>query len=317
MKKIRTHYENLQVVENASIEAIKGAYKYLSQRWHPDKNPDQREQAERITQMINEAYAVLSDPVRRRAHDEWIAAQRTEQRRQTEERVSPEAEQRRQAEERAAREAQEAEQRRQAEERAAREAQQAEQRRQAERHRQTQEPMPSRWQRYVFVISPLALLGLYGLSIFIADRYEVRGRNGDIIYDTTTQLEWQRCSLGQTWNGRTCAGEANRYTWDQARAAADRVSGWRLPTIEELRTLTYCSSGRPARFSNGRSCSGDYQRPTIVTEAFPETPSGWFWSGSPDAGHSDFAWYVLFGLGIDGWTYRSDYFRVRLVRGGQ
>ena len=309
MKKIRTHYENLQVVENASIEAIKGAYKYLSQRWHPDKNPDQREQAERITQMINEAYAVLSDPARRRAHDQWIAAQRTEQRRQTEERVSPEAEQRRQAEERAAREAQQAEQRRQAEERAAREAQQAEQRRQTEeraaregqqagQHSRTQSS--SQWR---FGIA-LAFLSIFGLFIFVTsappapsapsapptDRYEVRGSNGDMIYDTTTQLEWQRCSLGQTWNGRTCTGEANPYTWDQARAAADRVSGWRLPTIDELRTLVYCSSGQPARFnSSGRSCSGDYQRPTIVTEAFPETPSSVFWSGSPNAYNSSYA----------------------------
>ncbi|MNZ64603.1 Chaperone protein DnaJ [compost metagenome] len=76
MKTFKTHYDNLQVAENASPEVIKGAYKYLSQKWHPDKNQDQRERAERITRIINQAYEVLSDPERRRAHDRWIREQR-------------------------------------------------------------------------------------------------------------------------------------------------------------------------------------------------------------------------------------------------
>lgn len=74
--KIRTHYDNLQVAENASPEVIKGAYRYLSQRWHPDKNPADRERAERITRIINQAYEVLSDAEKRRQHDAWIAEQR-------------------------------------------------------------------------------------------------------------------------------------------------------------------------------------------------------------------------------------------------
>lgn len=76
MKKIRTHYDNLQVAENASPEVIKGAYRYLSQRWHPDKNPREPERAERITRIINQAYEVLSDSEKRRQHDDWIAEQR-------------------------------------------------------------------------------------------------------------------------------------------------------------------------------------------------------------------------------------------------
>ena len=79
MKKIRTHYDNLQVVETASDEVIKGAYKYLSQKWHPDKHPNHREVAERKIKIINAAYEVLSDPQRRKEHDEWIAAQRAAQ----------------------------------------------------------------------------------------------------------------------------------------------------------------------------------------------------------------------------------------------
>jgi len=76
MKTFRTHYDNLQVSENASPEVIRGAYRYLSQKWHPDKNPDRVEEAARITRVINAAYEVLSDPQRRKEHDDWIAARR-------------------------------------------------------------------------------------------------------------------------------------------------------------------------------------------------------------------------------------------------
>jgi curved DNA-binding protein CbpA len=73
---LRTHYEDLQISENASPEVIKGAYRYLSQRWHPDKNPDNKAEAERVSSILNVAYSVLSDPAKRKEYDEWIRAQR-------------------------------------------------------------------------------------------------------------------------------------------------------------------------------------------------------------------------------------------------
>ena len=73
----RTHYDNLQVTENASPEVIKGAYKYLSQKWHPDKHPEDRLRAEQITKILNQAYETLSHPTKRRAHDAWIAMMRS------------------------------------------------------------------------------------------------------------------------------------------------------------------------------------------------------------------------------------------------
>lgn len=72
---IRTHYDNLQVTRGASAEVIRGAYRQLAQKWHPDKNPDNREEADRILQIINRAYAVLSDEERRKEHDIWIFQQ--------------------------------------------------------------------------------------------------------------------------------------------------------------------------------------------------------------------------------------------------
>lgn len=50
MTSILTYYDILEVAETASQEAIKGAYKYLSQKWHPDKNPDNRDDAVLISQ---------------------------------------------------------------------------------------------------------------------------------------------------------------------------------------------------------------------------------------------------------------------------
>lgn len=72
MKKITTHYDNLQVAHNASPSVIRAAFKALSQKWHPDKHHDNREVAERNYKIIRRAYEVLSDPAAREQHDLWI-----------------------------------------------------------------------------------------------------------------------------------------------------------------------------------------------------------------------------------------------------
>ncbi|MCX7141692.1 MAG: J domain-containing protein [Proteobacteria bacterium] len=61
-------YEILEVSPNASQEVIRAAYKSLMQRYHPDRNPGDREAAEHASR-VNLAYEVLSDPARRAAHD--------------------------------------------------------------------------------------------------------------------------------------------------------------------------------------------------------------------------------------------------------
>lgn len=68
-----THYDNLKVMHNAPLEVIKASYKALAQKYHPDRNPGPN--AARNMQIINDAYAVLSDPEKRAAHDQSIARQ--------------------------------------------------------------------------------------------------------------------------------------------------------------------------------------------------------------------------------------------------
>jgi hypothetical protein len=77
MGKIHTHYDNLKVSRMAPQEVIRAAYKALSQKYHPDKNPGD-EKAARIMAILNSAYGTLSDAQRRKEHDEWIAAEEWE-----------------------------------------------------------------------------------------------------------------------------------------------------------------------------------------------------------------------------------------------
>lgn len=77
MAKIHTHYDNLKVSRHAPQEVIRASYKALSQKYHPDKNPGD-EKAARIMAVVNTAYSTLSDPVRRKEHDDWIASEEWE-----------------------------------------------------------------------------------------------------------------------------------------------------------------------------------------------------------------------------------------------
>ena len=84
-KRIRTHYQNLQIAENASNEVIKGAYKYLSKKHHPDKNPNKEDECRKIQKIINKAYQILSNPNERKKHDNWIKEQRSQQKEESQE----------------------------------------------------------------------------------------------------------------------------------------------------------------------------------------------------------------------------------------
>lgn len=134
--------------------------------------------------------------------------------------------------------------------------------------------------------------------------------NGDgTVTHHTTGLTWQRCSLGQSWDGTDCTGEATTYTWERALAAAEQntlagFSDWRLPNKNELVSIVEYRCYQPA----------------INNQVFPNTPSAWYWSSSPNAYYSDTARDVYFGSGeVDEGlnSYKGNHNSVRLVRAGQ
>ncbi len=64
------YYEILEIERTASQEAIKKAYRKLALKYHPDRNPDDKEAEERF-KLINEAYQVLSDEEKRAVYDRY------------------------------------------------------------------------------------------------------------------------------------------------------------------------------------------------------------------------------------------------------
>jgi molecular chaperone DnaJ len=66
----RDYYEVLGVDKNADEAALKKAYRVLAKKYHPDSNPGDKE-AEAKFKEASEAYAVLSDPEKRRQYDQY------------------------------------------------------------------------------------------------------------------------------------------------------------------------------------------------------------------------------------------------------
>lgn len=63
------YYRVLEVPRDATQDDIRRAYRRLALKWHPDKNPTNKEEAERHFKAIAEAYEVLSDETTRRQYD--------------------------------------------------------------------------------------------------------------------------------------------------------------------------------------------------------------------------------------------------------
>jgi len=64
----KDYYKSLGIEADARQQQIKDAYREMALKYHPDRNRDNPEAAERMKE-INEAYAVLSDPNKRREYD--------------------------------------------------------------------------------------------------------------------------------------------------------------------------------------------------------------------------------------------------------
>jgi len=134
--------------------------------------------------------------------------------------------------------------------------------------------------------------------------------NGTVT-DKDTGLMWKRCSEGLS--GEDCAtGSPTPYKWQQALQHAQAVNSvgfaghkdWRLPNIQELRTLVE------------EQCDFPVINLDVFPISFTSKTSG-YWSSSPVADSSYGAWVVSFSYGFDGWYDKRNYHSVRLVRSGR
>lgn len=126
--------------------------------------------------------------------------------------------------------------------------------------------------------------------------------DGSVVRHERTTLEWQRCALGQTWNGKSnlCEGRPKASSWDKAAKLAAALEGdWRLPTTEELLSIV-------------EKC---HVSPSINPQVFPNTPASLFWTSSSDTGGLDRAWSVSFFAGSHYRPGKIQTGRIRLVRG--
>ena len=64
----KDYYEILGVDRNASLDDIKKAYKKLAIKYHPDKNPGNKDAEEKFKDVVN-AYEILSDPQKKQQYD--------------------------------------------------------------------------------------------------------------------------------------------------------------------------------------------------------------------------------------------------------
>ena len=71
MAQKRDYYDVLGVSKTATDDELKRAYRKLAKQYHPDANPDNKEEAEKKFKEINEAYETLSNPQKRKMYDQF------------------------------------------------------------------------------------------------------------------------------------------------------------------------------------------------------------------------------------------------------
>lgn len=74
MAEKKDYYAILGVSKTATDDELKKAYRKMAKKYHPDANPDNKEEAEKKFKEVNEAYEVLSDPKKRKMYDQFGTA---------------------------------------------------------------------------------------------------------------------------------------------------------------------------------------------------------------------------------------------------
>ena len=111
-------------------------------------------------------------------------------------------------------------------------------------------------------------------------------------------LEWVKNSPGNKYPESRWDGKGKRHDdWNKLVDSANSeqlcgFSDWRVSDLYQLASLVRCRGGRYQNLDDG--CTGSYKKPTIDTNYFPNTQSAGYWSASPYASDSYYAWRLYF-----------------------
>lgn len=128
---------------------------------------------------------------------------------------------------------------------------------------------------------------------YVDGRYIARGAQEQYIEDTRTGLVWKRCADGQTWDqdAGLCLGRATSMSFGAANGDEliddpnnpdqQRISGFVIPSLEQLQTLIYCPDQplTPENIGTGE-CTGFYSQATLATEVFPDAERITHWTST-------------------------------------
>lgn len=138
--------------------------------------------------------------------------------------------------------------------------------------------------------------------------------DGQLVWDSRTELTWDRCGIGQEFHGEgddgMCEGEAFTMTWQEAMQYVQQLNDeeylgyndWRMPDVKELITLLE------------RQCA----IPMLDVSVFPNTTLHYqYWSSTTYTMNPAAAWSVQFEFGHMLQTFKTDpHAFLRVVRGG-
>ncbi|MGD8566657.1 MAG: DUF1566 domain-containing protein [Gammaproteobacteria bacterium] len=137
-----------------------------------------------------------------------------------------------------------------------------------------------------------------------SSRFDVND-NGTVT-DIESGLTWQRCAVGQHWQGGTCVGKARPLTWNQARVlikskqqSRNGQYTWRIPKLTEI-----------AGIADIRCRS-----PRIDLSIFPGTLATPYWTANNTPGGRDQAYTLSFGPEGVASSPKMEKHYVRLVQG--
>lgn len=118
-------------------------------------------------------------------------------------------------------------------------------------------------------------------------------RGGNIVHDDSTKLQWEDSD----------SVRVVRKSWDYGvnycrSLILDGRSDWRLPRKNELLTLVDYSKSNPA----------------IKENAFKNITANYYWSSTPNAALTNYAWHISFDTGLIGYSPKKNMEYVRCVR---